>query len=146
MARNLDKLIFFIGLILLAPALSFARDLDYNDEEIAIRITAGEPTQVRFPGIVAGGYKKNFSAISLEKKDSDLIVFANDKIDESGEAIVVRLQDGRSYSVRFQKATPENPRDDVVKVRDKRGSVISSSDEDEPAYKEKKFDYAPPTQ
>jgi len=136
----------FASIAALMPALSFARDIEYSDEEIAIRITPGEPTQIRFPGIVAGGYKKSYSALSLEKKEGDLIVFANDKIDDVGEAIVVRLQDGRSYSVRLQKSSPENPRDDVIKIRDKRGSIIDDNEEAAPAYKEKKFDYAPPTQ
>ncbi len=141
------KKIFLISFLLLSlPALSFAREIEYADDEISVRVTAGEPTQIRFPGIVAGGYKKSYSAISLEKKDGDLIIFANEKIDETGEAIVVRLKDGRSYSVRLQKSTSDSPRDDVIKIRDKRGSIISSEDEDEfPAHKEKKFDYAPPT-
>lgn len=134
-----------LTLILSLASSVFARELEYADEEIAVRVSPGEPTQIKFPGIVAGGYKKSFSALSLEKKEGDLIVFANEKIDELGEAIVVRLKDGRSYSIRLQKATPENPRDDVVKLRDKRGSIIDAEEEDLPAYKEKKFEYAPPT-
>lgn len=145
LGRNVASLFVLMATIVL-PSTSFARDIEYDDEEIAVRVTAGEPTQIKFPGIVSGGYIKSYSALSIEKKDGDLIVFANDKIDEVGEAIVVRLKDGRSYSVRLQKATEENPRDDVIKVRDKRGSIIDSEEEAGPAYKEKKFEYAPPNQ
>lgn len=130
--------------IILLPFASFARDIEYEDEEMSVRVTPNEPTQIRFPGIISGGYKKKYSAISLEKKEGDLIVFANDKIDETGEAIVVRLKDGRSYSMRLQKASPENPRDDSVRIKDKRGSIIDSSESETPLHKEKKFDYAPP--
>jgi hypothetical protein len=145
--RNIQIKYFIIAAIsfIAVPSLCFARDLEYNEQEVAIRVAPGEPTQIRFPGIVAGGYKKSYSAISLEKKDGDLIIFANEKIDEPGEAIVVRLKDGRSYSVRLQKANAENPRDDVVKIRDKRGSIISSEEEETPDYKEKHYDYAPPS-
>ena len=129
-----------------APSPSWARDVAYEDQELTIRVSPGEPTQVRFPGLIADGFKRKLSAISIEKKDSDLIVFANDKIDETGESIIVRLKDGRSFSLRMQKANAESPRDDVIKISDGRGSIIDSSEEDEPAYKEKRFDYAPPTQ
>lgn len=146
MKMKLKLVLTAIALVVAAPFSSFARDLEYADEEVAVRVVPGEPTQIRFPGIIAGGYKKSYSAISLEKKDGDLIIFANEKIDETGEAIVVRLKDGRSYSIRLQKANNESPRDDVIKIRDKRGSIISSEEDDStPAYKDKKFDYAPAT-
>jgi TraK protein len=137
-------------LILTASLIAFsnnawAKEIEYNDEEIAVRVTAGEPTQIRFPGMITGGYKKNFSAISLERKDSDLIIFANDKIDEVGEAIVVRLQDGRSYSLRFQRSNNENPRDDIVKIKDRRGSIIDSKEEGQPMYDDKRPTKAPNT-
>ncbi|MCO6432481.1 MAG: type-F conjugative transfer system secretin TraK [Deltaproteobacteria bacterium] len=135
-------LCFYIALL---PMVSEARDIEYDDEEISVRVSPGEPTQIKFPGIVSGGYKKKYSAISLEKKDGDLIIFASDKIDESGEAIVVRLNDGRSYSVRLQRSTPENPRDDVVRLRDARRSIIDSEEAEDPAYKQKDRNWAPAT-
>lgn len=122
-----------------------ARDIKYADQEVSVRVSPGEPTQVRFPGQVVGGYKRKFSSLSLDKKDTDLIVFANDKIDETGEAIIVRLTDGRSYSVRMQRASQESPRDDLVKIVDGK-SGIGSEEEEEPAHKERRFDYAPPSQ
>ncbi|MFM1847719.1 MAG: hypothetical protein RL417_1193, partial [Pseudomonadota bacterium] len=74
-----------------------------------------------------------------------LVIFASEGVPDSGEAIIVRLQDGRSYSVRVSKAVGDNKRDDVVRIEDGRGAMIADASE-EPAYREKKFDYAPPTQ
>ena len=145
MRYKLKYLLLILGTCLIFSAPSYARDIEYADEELSVRVAPGEPTQIRFPGIVAGGYKKSHSSLSLEKKDGDLIIFANERIDETGEAIVVRLQDGRSYSVRMQRATADNPRDDVLRIRDKRGSILSSEEEDAPIYREKRHEYAPPT-
>ena len=133
----------FVTLALSAPA--YARDLDYNDEEVKINVAPGEPTQVQFPGDVSGGYKNRQSSISLDRKGNSLVVFAQDNISENGEAIIVQLTDGRSYSVRIRRANADNPRDDVVKLSDSRPAIVSN-DEEEPAYREKNFEYAAPTQ
>lgn len=125
-----------------------ARDVDYNPGtgEIVIYVNAGEPTQLQMPGMVSGGYKKKDAAISLDKRDQDLIVFANQGLNPNGEAFIVRLEDGRSYSIRAKRATPDTPRDDFVNILDSRGSIVMSKDEEAPAYKEKNFNQAPPTQ
>jgi len=133
-------------MVLLCSTTAYAKDIDYQGTEISVRVNPGEPTQLQFPGTISGGFKKKLSTLSMDKKGEDLIVFASDGISESGEAIIVRLDDGRSFSVRIQRANPDNPRDDVVRVSDPRGSMLGSSEEEEPAYKEKKFDYAPPNQ
>ncbi len=129
----------------IAPSASFARDVDYDKGEIVVRVAPGEPTQLAFPGAISGGFRKKVSSLSLEPKENDLVIFANEAITETGEGIIVRLKDGRSYSVRVSKAGPDKPRDDVVSINDSRGAIMGS-DEEEPAYKERKFDYAPPSQ
>ncbi len=125
-----------------------ARDVDYapGGGEIVIYVNTGEPTQIQMPGMISGGYKKKDAAIALDKRDQDLIVFANQGLNPNGEAFIVRLEDGRSYSIRAKRATPDNPRDDFINILDSRGSIVMSKDEEEPAYKEKNFNYAPPTQ
>jgi len=135
--------LFLAGLS--APWTAEARDVRYENAEIPVYVKPGEPTQILFPGAVAGGVKRRMSSLSLEHKDSQLVIFANEAITDSGEAIIVRLQDGRSYSVRVSKSTGEKVRDDVVRIEDGRGAIIADSSE-EPAYKERKFDYAPPSQ
>lgn len=142
--KNITLVLSIIGLAL--PAL--ARDIEYgaSSGEISIFVNPGEPTQVKFPGMISGGYKRKDSALVLDKKDDDLILFGNQAITPSGEAFIVRLEDGRSYSIRARRATAENPRDDSVSISDSRGSIILSKEEEDPPYKEKRFEYAPPSQ
>ena len=105
---------------LLEPTTSEARDLEYENEEISIYVSPGEPTQIQFPENITGGFKRKLSALNLERRDRDLIVFATEGISEVGEAIIVRLGDGRSYSVRqFRKTcrrhrNPTNVRLDLL--------------------------------
>jgi len=120
-----------------------ARDIEYQGGEVTINVAPGEPTQIEFPGEIQGGFKKNLSSLHLDRKDDDLIVFASEGINADGEAIIVRLKDGRSYSVRVRLADSLNPRDDVVKVEDK--SIGYIDEQEEASYKEKQFGYAPPT-
>lgn len=124
-----------------------ARDVEHQEGsgEIVVYVNPGEPTQVQFPSDISGGYKKKDSTLMLDRKNRDLIVFANQGINDIGEAFIVRLEDGRSYSLRAKRATDQSPRDDFVSVMDQRGSIILSKEEEEPAYKEKNYKYAPPS-
>ncbi len=132
------------GAIFLCANTSAARDIEYEKGEIDVRVNPGEPTQIEFPGAISGGFRKKVSSLSLDHKDNDLVIFAGDSISENGEAIIVRLQDGRSYSLRIARSTPAAPRDDMLTIRDQRPAFIS--EETDPAYREKSFEYAPPTQ
>lgn len=134
-----------LSLSMLSIETAQARDVEYANQEFAVYVTPGEPTQIQFPGNISGGFRKKQSAISLDRKNSDLILFANDGVPEQGEAIIVRLEDGRSFSMRVMKSSSEFPRDDVVKVETSRAS-LNSMKEEEPQYKEKNFEYAPPSQ
>lgn len=137
------------GLLLLAPNMLWARDVEYKagNGEIEIRLNPGEPTQISFEDPIAGGYKKKGSAVSLDRKGNDLILFANEALTSSeGEAIIVKLQNGSSYSVRAKRSDNDHVRDDFVNIIDNRVAPILTEDEEDPAYKEKKFDYAPSTQ
>ena len=131
-----------------APQAAFCRDVlyDTNSGEIEVYVRPGEPTQLTFPGKVGGGYKRRDSTISLDRKGRDLIVFGHQNISDAGEGILIRLEDGRSYSVRAKRASDQNPKDDFVVIQDNRGSILLSDDEEEPAYKEKFYPYASPNQ
>jgi len=137
---------YFIGIIslFLLTGQSWARDIEYKGSEVAVSVVPGEPTQIQFPGTIKGGYKKQVSSLHLDKKDSDLIIFAKESLNESGEAIIVRTEDGRSYSIRVRLAAEGEPRDDVVKVEDA-DSGDYDEEEETPEYKEQKFEYAPPS-
>jgi hypothetical protein len=146
-----NKNSFLLKLSTLLVMLGFTsngwcRDVEYKNEEISIYVTPGEPTQVQFPGVISGGFKKKQSSVSLDRKKTDLVVFAQDNIPENGEAIIVRLEDGRSYPMRVKRADTTSPRDDVIHIEDGRPSITDGNNEEEPAYREKNFDYAPPSQ
>jgi hypothetical protein len=43
-------------------------------------------------------------------------------------------------------ASPENPRDNMIRINDERGGLILGSEEEDPKYLDKKYEYAPPSQ
>ena len=132
-------------LLLYGEALARDIEVQANSGEINVYVTPNEPTQVQFPGTISGGFKKKNSALSLDKQRQDLIIFANQPITPVGEAFIIRLEDGRSYSLRIHRASNTNLRDDFVGIVDKRGSIIASGDEEVPAYEERTHKYAPPS-
>lgn len=133
------------SLCLILTESAFARDVEYNTQEVTVRVNPGEPTQIEFPGVIQGGYKRKNAEISLDRRENQLVVFGQPNIPEQGEVILVRLDDGRSYSLRIQRASAELPRDDVIRILDQRDAPIPLDEEDAP-YKEKNFEYAPATQ
>lgn len=145
--RSRAALIGLLGAVLCGPSAS-ARDLEYGGREISVFIKPGEPTQIQFPSTIAGGFKKKQSSLNLDRKGTDLVVFGQDSLTEAGEAIIVRLENGKSYSIRVHRSSPDKPRDDMVRIEDSLTSPQSSGDDDDkdPPHKEKTFDYAPPNQ
>lgn len=129
-------------LVLGSPSAE-ARDIEYRDSEVTVRVAPGEPTQMQFPGEIAGGFRKRQSSLSLDPEGSDLIVFANEQLSDDGEAIIVRLEDDRSFSLRIKRATPEAPRDDLVRLIDEDRSFLGYEEEEEAPYRRKQFDKAP---
>ena len=132
-----------LGLMLSAEH-SFARDVQYNGGEETIYVKPGEPTQVTFPGKIAGGFKKKSSAVNLERQDNYLIVFAQQNLSLDGEAIIVHLADKRTYSLRVLPATGGMPKDGQVVISDSR----SPETEEEPVADTKTDGartFAPPT-
>jgi len=112
------QLALLISVSLVTSAL--ARDVNYNGGEETIYVKPGEPTQVTFPGKIAGGFKKKSSAVNLERQDNYLIVFAQQSLGLDGEAIIVHLADKRTYSLRVLPATGGQPKDGQVVISDSR--------------------------
>ncbi len=102
---------------------AFSKDIEYKGEEVDVFVTPGEPTQVQFPSKVLGGFKKKLSAISLDKKANDLVIFATEKLSEEGESLIIRLDDGRSYTIRVKKGD-EDQRNTLVRIIDKTQSIL----------------------
>lgn len=139
---------FGVLAVTLGASDAIARDLEYGGREISVFVKPGEPTQIQFPGVIAGGFKKKQSSLNLDRKGTDLVVFGQDTLTEAGEAIIVRLENGKSYSIRVHRTSPDKPRDDMVRIEDSLTSPPSPGDDTdkEPQHEEKKFDYAPPNQ
>lgn len=133
--------------ILLTPSVVFARDLEYTagQGEIEVYVNPGEPTEVVFPGNVSGGFKNSNAGIAIDKKDSSLIIFGKESMNEVGEAILVRLKDGRSFPLRVRKASVDNPRDPQLAINDKDSGLNFTEEEEELPYKERSYAYAPPS-
>ncbi len=128
----------------LSSAPAWARDVKYNDSEVSIAVNPGEPTQVEFPNTVAGGYKKKLSAVTIDKRGASLVIFGSEGLPDEGEAIIVRLTDGRSYSLRVQRAADASARDTIVKIQDGREGAIGSDEEESPST-DKAMKFAPPS-
>ena len=142
--HSISKVALCLLSLTVVVATAQARDIEYKNQEVQVNVNPGEPTQIHFPGVVQGGFKKKRSSLSLDKRDQDLVIFASDSIGKTGEAILVRLDDGRSYSMRVTKASDESPRDATVRIVDKRDHSITSDDsEEEPEYVDKNYPKAP---
>ena len=144
----LKTLIITTCSMLLITTNAFSRDVEYKGSELDVYVTPGEPTQVQFPSKVLGGFKKKLSAVSLDKKGYDLVIFATEQITESGESMIIRLDDGRSYTLRVKKAT-DSQKDTLVRVIDKSQSILTSSGaeiDDENKSNNSQLTFAPPTQ
>jgi hypothetical protein len=131
-----------------SPATSFARDIEYKSGqgEIEVYVNPGEPTEIVFPGTIGSGFKNSNAGVAIERKDSSLIIFGKENIKDDGEALLVRLQDGRSYPVRVRRASDDNPRDAQLMIGDGKGPMGGGEEEDEfTPYKERGYDYAPPS-
>ena len=95
---------------------AFARDVEYTtgQGEVEVFVNVGEPTEIIFEGgKIKDGFKNSNAGIALDKKDSSLVVFGKESMNENGEAILVRLDDGRSYPLRIRRANLVNGRQDV---------------------------------
>ncbi len=148
---KIGKLVKNVGLIVggglfavsLAVSNAFARDVQYTGNEQAIYVRPGEPTQISFPGAVEGGFKRKSSSVALERQDNYLVVFAQPNLGPDGEAIIVHLEDKRSYALRVMPASEDRPRDGFVNVLDSRDPEVDL--ETTPDQQRTPANFAPPT-
>ena len=140
---TLNLLIILILLMLSIPQ-AMAREVDYVGQEVEVYVNPREPTKIEFLDKVASGFKPSQSALSVQRDGSDLIVFARSNLSPAGEAVIVKLADGRSYSLRMKPAI-DGPRDSSVKILDSRTSILGdeSEEEDSDRSKEKIYPRAP---
>ncbi len=118
-----SKLMFvtlFLAQLLLATADSWARDIKYLGGEIGVYVNPGEPTQLLFPSKIQSGFKPKSSRLALDRKENYLVIFSQPDLTEEGEALLVMLDDKRSYAIRIMPSTDDNPRDEIIKILDER--------------------------
>jgi hypothetical protein len=140
---------FVPGLLLGVLSLCFAsevlaREVEYSGNEVPVYVTPGEPTQITFPSKIAGGFKRKHTSLALEKNGNFLVVFAQPEIPYEGEALLLHIDDRRSFALRILPADDENKRDEFIDIRDLRDDMYrdgeGSTDERFPMQ-----GYAPPT-
>jgi len=128
--------------LLLCVSQAFARDIRYTGNEETIFVRPGEPTQITFPGAVEGGFKPAKSSIALDKQDNFIVVFAKATLPPEGEAIIVHIDDKRSYALRMRPASVDQPRDGQIKIVDTRPP---ETDDDTEVQTQQRTGFAPPT-
>jgi hypothetical protein len=144
---NMNKVlsIFVTGaLALFISTDAYARDVDYGGSEIPVYVTPGEPTQITFPSKIAGGFKRKHTSLALERQGNFLVVFAQPEIPYEGEALLVHIDDRRSYALRILPSDDDNRRDEFINIRDTRDDYFNDGD----GVKDERFPvqgYAPPT-
>ena len=134
-------LVLLIGL-LGAISTAEARDIKYSGGEQTIYVKPNEPTQISFPSDIEGGFKATPSAITLDKQDNYLIVFASGDLADDGEGIIVHLSDKRTYSLRVLPEAEGRPRDGFVRILDTRAP---DSELEAPTVDRPQTGFAPPT-
>jgi|688.fasta_scaffold348132_2 hypothetical protein len=129
------------------PLRAFARDVEYKqgEGEVEVWVNVGEPTEISFPSAIKDGFRNSNAGISLEKKETSIIVFGKDDIKDVGEAILVRLQDGRSFPLRIKRATVDNPRDGQVMIGDGKAVLGGEDEGEDPPYSDRSYEQAPPS-
>jgi len=133
--------------LVLGSLTAYARDVEYSSGsgEIPVFVNVGEPTEVIFEGgKIKSGFKNRNAGIDLDRKDSSLVIFGKDNMNENGEALLVRLDNGTSYPLRVRKANSDNPRDAQVVVGDGKGAMGNEEDEETSLpFQERSYEYAP---
>lgn len=143
------KKVLTAGLVVCAlvvpSGMAQAEAVKTSNGEVEVRVNPGEPTQVQFPGNITGGVLRKQSPITLQRNGRELILFASEGLSENGEAIIVRLDDGRSYSLRAMRSSADRPRDSLLKIEDDRGAIVAAADEED-VTQDKNFQKAPSNQ
>lgn len=118
--RVVAACVWVVAAAVVFPVTAYCREVNYQGQEETIYVTPGEPTQIQFPGQVVGGYKRKQSSVSLDRKENYLIVFSGPDLSLDGEAIIVHLDDKRTYALRLLPSSEYAPRDEVINIIDER--------------------------
>ncbi|MCB0360251.1 MAG: type-F conjugative transfer system secretin TraK, partial [Bdellovibrionales bacterium] len=126
--KQCGLLLAALGAILLLAMPALARDIAYEGGEEVIHVKPGDPSQITFPGKIEGGFKRKNSNLVLERQGDFLIIFAQPTLQPDGEAIIVHLDDKRTYSLRVKPATSSEQRDGFVRITDTRAPDLETEE------------------
>lgn len=147
MARYAYNLLAALALAVLPCSMpAFARDVQYQqgEGEIEIYVNIGEPTEIMFEGgQIKDGFHNSNAPIAIQNKGSALILFGKQNMTPEGAALIVRLNDGRSYPIRVRVASAENPRDAQILIEDGKGAFGAEEEQPPEGYTERSYEYAP---
>jgi hypothetical protein len=142
--KNIKHSLLVVGL-LLGGNTAWARDVEYGGKEIPLYVTPGEPTQITFPGEIKGGFKRKNTSLALEKQNNFLVVFAQPSIPYEGEALLIHMNDNRSFALRVLPANDENGRDEFIQIKDLREESYEEDDDKQPSNSPRLQGFAPPS-
>lgn len=142
---NMEKKMRYACMAILATIVfavpSFAREIVYTGNEEPIYIRPGEPTQIKFPSTISGGYRRSRTSLRLQRRDNFLVVFAQPELSPDGEGIIVHLDDKRSFALRMVPSNEDQQRDAMVNIQDVREEDYETKIDE--IYSDNNF--APPT-
>lgn len=144
MKNEIKGLLVICGL-LLGLDVAEAREVKYTGTEQTVYVTPGEPTQITFPGKIEGGFKRKNSSLALERNGNFLVMFAQPEIPYEGEALLVLLDDKRSFSIRVVPADDDHPRDETIKIMDERQEEVDYESGPSTPEQAQFTGFAPPT-
>jgi hypothetical protein len=98
------------------PSTFSDAEITFGPSDPVINVAIGDPTVIEFEAAVDGGWMRKSSGLSLQPRDNVLAVFPSSKLQPQGEAIAVRLKDGRIYRMHFAPADASHPAQGRIKV------------------------------
>lgn len=75
-------------------------------KEFSVELERGGAANVILPASIRFGFARSGSPLTIESADNMLVMKAGEGLDEKGEAVVVKLADGRTIALRGRLAGP----------------------------------------
>ncbi|MDD2941481.1 MAG: hypothetical protein PHC51_00800 [bacterium] len=97
----------FTGLLDRIEDLEFQITAIKSKIDFSIPLSANEPLRLIFPEEILGGIKHPSGNLSISTSGSEMTIIANDKVDELGEPLIVKLRN-TTFLFQLRRATPKD--------------------------------------